>query len=186
VALGGVWSVVTDTVGFVSRLPAHVVAAFRATLEEVREADVLVHVVDASSPSDARRRVVDAELDALGAGETPCVLFFNKVDALSEGEAAELRASVEGADACCGSAARGDLGGLPEVLAAVLSRPPAMRDVAVTLPFDGADSGALLDEIRRRGRVDAETYSDAGTGLVAAVPYDLANRLRPYRTRAPR
>src|SRR5438876_8282437 len=80
---GGQEFLVTDTVGFVQRLPTTLVAAFRATLEEVVEADLLVHVVDASSPSMQRQIVaVEQVLEEIGAGGRSVVLALNKVDAL--------------------------------------------------------------------------------------------------------
>src|SRR6266446_5569506 len=81
--VGGQEILLTDTVGFVQRLPTTLVAAFRATLEEVAEADLLVHVVDASSPSMQRQIVaVEQVLEEIGAGGRSVVLALNKVDAL--------------------------------------------------------------------------------------------------------
>src|SRR6266480_4355256 len=74
----------TDTVGFVHRLPTTLVAAFRATLEEVAEADLIVHVVDASSPTMQRQVIaVEEVLEEIGADGRPMMLALNKVDALS-------------------------------------------------------------------------------------------------------
>src|SRR5207248_11389461 len=81
---GGQEILLTDTVGFVQRLPTTLVAAFRATLEEVAEADLLVHVVDASSPSmHGQIEAVEQVLEGIGAGGRPTVLALNKVDVLS-------------------------------------------------------------------------------------------------------
>ncbi|MGB9803089.1 MAG: GTPase HflX [Desulfofundulus sp.] len=77
----------TDTVGFIRRLPHHLVAAFRATLEEVTEADLLLHVVDVSSPDyPARIEAVDQVLASLGAREKPTILVLNKIDRLTAEE----------------------------------------------------------------------------------------------------
>jgi GTP-binding protein HflX len=74
----------TDTVGFINKLPPAVVAAFRATLEELRESDLLLHVIDVSHPKAAEQaRVVEETLDDLGIGEKPQLLALNKVDVLS-------------------------------------------------------------------------------------------------------
>src|SRR5207248_2169288 len=71
----------TDTVGFIRKLPHHLVASFRATLEETREADLLLHVIDASSPTwQEQRVVVDQVLDELGVRDRPKLLVFNKID----------------------------------------------------------------------------------------------------------
>jgi GTP-binding protein HflX len=76
---------VTDTVGFIRKLPHHLVASFRATLEETRDADLLLHVVDASHPLwEEQRMVVDQVLLELGLAEQPVLLVFNKIDLLSE------------------------------------------------------------------------------------------------------
>ena len=90
-------ALVTDTVGFVSKLPAQVVAAFRATLEEVSNAAVIVHVVDASAPRHlirARCQVVDQELDALGCRTTPKLVFYNKLDAMADATSLREKAAV--------------------------------------------------------------------------------------------
>jgi GTP-binding protein HflX len=80
----GYHCLLTDTVGFIRKLPHHLVASFRATLDEVREADLLLHVVDASHPSwEEHRLVVDEVLAELGAIDTPLVHVFNKMDLLS-------------------------------------------------------------------------------------------------------
>jgi len=176
-------ALVTDTVGFVSKLPAQVVAAFRATLEEVSNAAVIVHVVDASAPRHiirARCQVVDEELDALGCRGTPKLLFYNKLDAMNDSASLREKAAVS-KHVAVGSAASGDLGDLREQLAGVLA--DALLDVRVTLPYDDASYGGVRDEILNRGRVFSEAHGDAATDLVAAVPWDLAGRLRPYKSK---
>lgn len=86
----------TDTVGFIRKLPHHLVASFRATLEEVREADLLFHVIDASHPSwEEQRLVVDEVLADLGVAETPMRYVFNKMDALPLEQREALRARIE-------------------------------------------------------------------------------------------
>lgn len=86
----------TDTVGFIRKLPHHLVASFRATLEEVREADLLFHVIDASHPSwEEQRLVVDEVLADLGVAETPMRYVFNKMDALPPEQREALRARIE-------------------------------------------------------------------------------------------
>ncbi|HST54855.1 MAG TPA: GTPase HflX [Solirubrobacteraceae bacterium] len=85
---------ITDTVGFIRKLPHQVVDAFGATLEETRRADLLVHVLDASAPEaevTLMRRAVEEVLEEIGAGDTPLLLVLNKVDLLDESQRAELR-----------------------------------------------------------------------------------------------
>ena len=86
---------VTDTVGFIRKLPHHLVASFRATLEEVTEANVLLHVIDASDPTwEEHREVVDEVLADLGVHDTPVVHVFNKMDLVGADEAAALVARM--------------------------------------------------------------------------------------------
>src|SRR5712691_5323418 len=88
---GGQELLLTDTVGFVQRLPTTLVAAFRATLEEVAEADLLVHVVDASSPTVLRQvEAVEQVLKEIGAGDRPIVIALNKIDKLASDETLRL------------------------------------------------------------------------------------------------
>ena len=87
-ASDGARALVTDTVGFIRKLPPHLVASFRATLEEVAEADLLLHVVDAAEPDpDAHIRAVETVLESIAALERPRLLVFNKIDALPDEEA---------------------------------------------------------------------------------------------------
>src|SRR5947208_1804120 len=84
---------VTDTVGFIRKLPHQLVEAFKATLEETRLADLIVHVVDASEPPAARAdamAAVEEVLEEIGAGDTPRIIAFNKIDLLDPGEAREI------------------------------------------------------------------------------------------------
>jgi GTP-binding protein HflX len=83
-------AIVTDTVGFIRDLPPQLVAAFRATLEELREADVFLHVVDAAGEMDRRIAAVRSVLDDMGLGSVPELLVFNKIDRLPPGEGARL------------------------------------------------------------------------------------------------
>ncbi|MGE5175655.1 MAG: GTPase HflX [Hyphomicrobiales bacterium] len=98
-AEGKTRALVTDTVGFIRKLPPHLVASFRATLEEVGEADLLLHVVDATEPDpEAHIAAVDSVLESIGAHERPRFLVFNKVDALADEESLYgLRARYPGA-----------------------------------------------------------------------------------------
>ena len=98
-AEGGARALVTDTVGFIRKLPPHLVASFRATLEEVAEADLLLHVVDAAEPDpEAHIRAVETVLESIGALERPRLLVFNKIDAIADEEALlGLRARYPGA-----------------------------------------------------------------------------------------
>ncbi len=93
-------TLVTDTVGFIRKLPHHLVASFRSTLEEAREADVLAHVIDASYPGwEGQKAVVEDVLDELDLGDRPQILVFNKIDRLTHAEEEALSRRVRAFDA---------------------------------------------------------------------------------------
>jgi GTP-binding protein HflX len=141
---------VTDTVGFIRKLPHHLVASFRATLEEVREGDVLLHIVDVSHPQwEEQMDVVTAVLAELGVGEPEIVPVFNKIDAVADPEAVTERVRGLFSNAVVASAIRSD--GLDELKARL--RELARRErpaVSVRIPIG---DGARLAEIYRLGEV---------------------------------
>jgi len=97
-AEGRTRALLTDTVGFIRKLPPHLIASFRATLEEVVEADLLLHVVDATEPDpDGHIEAVEGVLESIGAVARPRLLVFNKIDAIAEEERYGLRARYPGA-----------------------------------------------------------------------------------------
>ena len=104
--------IITDTVGFIRDLPEDLIAAFRATLEELDDADLLLHVADAADPSlDAHVAAVEKILGGLGLSETPRLLVLNKVDRLAPGEGAAAAAARGGVSISAATRA-----GLPELL----------------------------------------------------------------------
>ena len=168
---GGETVLLTDTVGFVRNLPHQLVAAFRATLEEVAAADLLLHVVDAAAENrDGRIRAVEEVLADLGAQSIPCLLVYNKVDLLG------------GADACLDwpeeasfvSAATGE--GLPG-LSAAIARALAADRVRETFCIPYARAG-LLTMLHGRGRILREVHAPEGIVVEAEVPAAWAGRLR--------
>ena len=140
----------TDTVGFIRKLPHHLVASFRATLEEVREGDVLLHVVDASHPDwEEQMEVVTEVLAELGVGEQEIVPVFNKMDAVADSAAVAERVREVFPNAVVASALRPD--GLDELKARLREMSRRERPaVSVRIPI--AD-GARLAEIYRLGEV---------------------------------
>jgi GTP-binding protein HflX len=170
----------TDTVGFIRKLPHHLVASFRATLEEVKEADVLLHVIDASHPTwEEQRMVVDDVLADLGVHDTPVVHVFNKIDRLEPASEAALRARM--ADLLPGSvfvSARTEHG-TAELYAAMSARIAARRpEVGVRVP---AADGRMLSEIYRSAEV-VSVAQDPETGdSLLRVRLDEALRGRLYR-----
>ncbi|HWJ21701.1 MAG TPA: GTPase HflX, partial [Gemmatimonadaceae bacterium] len=123
-------ALVTDTVGFIRKLPHHLVASFRATLEETREADLLLHVIDVSHPGwEEQRAVVEEVLGEIGVHDTPVVQVFNKIDALDPAtlDALQERARNEGLDAVFVSAVTP--GGLQPLMDTLTDREQRRRRV---------------------------------------------------------
>ena len=167
---------VSDTVGFIDRLPHQLVAAFRATLEEVAAADLLLHVVDVSAPDrDRRTAAVEAVLGEVGAGEVPTVVVFNKIDALAPGELDRLRAAHP--EARLISAADGT--GVPELTSAISAR-LAMDAERVRLELDERveSDRRLVAELYRHARVVSHATRDGSVTIEADVPRRLVARFR--------
>jgi GTP-binding protein HflX len=159
-----------DTVGFIHKLPHQLVEAFKSTLEQVRTADLLVHVVDVSHPTWPEQvRVTETVLAEIGAGEVPVVTVLNKADLLSgRGRPA---AAPRGALLVSGQTGAG----LPDLLARIESLlDVGLRRIRCELPSERGDVVALL---RRSGRIVEEYYRDGVVTVTALVPPKLAGRL---------
>ncbi len=157
-------ALLTDTVGFIRKLPHHLVASFRATLEEVREADLLFHVIDASHPSwEEQRLVVDEVLGELGVAETPTRYVFNKMDALPEDQREALTSRIANLapDSLFVSAVtEGGLEPMRDALRETLrNRRP---EVELLIPMT---DGKLLSEAHRAGEILA-TEADQDEGVM--------------------
>jgi GTP-binding protein HflX len=175
---GGVNLLVSDTVGFVNKLPPTLVAAFRATLEELADAELLVHVADVSHPNlHERLRVVKDTLAGLELGARPQLLVLNKADLLRDAEGDALREAL-GAEfprAILVSAKTGEgLEALRQRLAEAARA--SWTKIRLTLPYDRG--GAMIQRIRERGALRREEYSERGIDVEADVPADLAAELR--------
>ena len=173
----GASCLLSDTVGFIQKLPTELVAAFRATLEEVVEADVLVHVLDLAHPAAAQQLVtVHAVLDDLEAFAKPAILAANKADLLPPGEVeSRLRGLDTGAylEVVSVSALRGDgLDELRQAIASVLAE--SLRPVDVVLPYSAQD---LLAALHRDGVVQSERFEADGVHVRGSAPPALAARL---------
>jgi GTP-binding protein HflX len=172
----------TDTVGFIRKLPHQLVDAFGATLEETRRADLLLHVLDASAPSDQAqmmRQSVEAVLEEIGAGETPRLLVLNKVDTLGESERHELR--LRHPDALLVSAASGE--GLQE-LGERIEREFRRTLCPVDLLVPYAHGGSLAELHEVAGEVDRQDTPE-GVRVRALVPARLAARFARFAVAAP-
>jgi GTP-binding protein HflX len=171
---------VSDTVGFIDRLPHQLVAAFRATLEEVVAADLLIHVIDASAGDRERRmEAVRAVLAEVGAASVPVLELFNKIDLVPAAELAGLRSRYP--DAVFMAATRRT--GRPLVVDAVARR-LAMDAERVRFAFDSTqerDRRALAD-LYRHARVLSHVASESRVAVEADVPRRLIARFRHGRT----
>jgi GTP-binding protein HflX len=165
----------SDTVGFVRHLPHQLVEAFRSTLEEVAQADLVVHVVDGAHPDpQAQVRAVREVLAEVGADALPELLVVNKLDAADEETLLRLKRSWP--DAVFGSARTGR--GIDEVRAAIEFRLPRPAvELSVLVPYDRGD---LVARVHQRGEVLAADHGDDGTLLRVRVDEVLAAELARY------
>ena len=170
--------ILSDTVGFLRNLPHHLIAAFRATLEEVVEADFLIHVVDASHHFSAEQgRAVTEVLAELCVQDKPMITVFNKSDLVKDQY--ELRRLVaETEDSCYMSALTGDG---KEYLIRLIDQVVArlMRRIEALIPYDRGDLVALCHE---RGRVFETDYRPDGVYVRVELSPDLEPRIAPYET----
>ena len=160
----------SDTVGFIRKLPTHLIEAFKATLEELKYADVLLHVIDISNPEwEEQARVVDDLIRQLGAESTPCIRVYNKCDAyfgiLPHGENVVCLSakSGEGADA------------LVKKLAVMLGQ--AKRRVMLSIPYAKA---GVVDALKREANVLSMEYTDEGIKAEAVLTPALLGRVKEF------
>ena len=190
---GGQTVLVTDTVGLIQKLPTQLVAAFRATLEELADADLLVHVIDITHKNAPEQvQTVYRLLDELGVGQTPVILALNKVDLMLDASGdhetpadftgledivAQLPPAASGVpDAVVVSAARG--WGLDRLLAKaeeMLSL--TWQDIKLVLPYSASDLAAM---VHQRGVIKEEIYRPDGVALNVRLPRRFAAQVQQY------
>lgn len=189
----------TDTVGFIQRLPTQLVAAFRATLEEIKDADLLVHVLDLTHPNaEEQAQTVGKVLGELGAGDKPLIVALNKIDSLfknladydarsdsrddsngasapAENISARIAADMElGANYVPVSARKG--WGLDELLKQIQNALSAsLVPVKALVPYNSSDLVALFHE---KGIVESEEHTERGTLITGRVPQRYADTYR--------
>ena len=169
----------SDTVGFIRKLPHRLVEAFKATLEEVVMADLLLHVVDASHPQATEQiRAVNEVLDEIGAGTRPTLMVFNKTDRVAEpGVLARFLEQYPHAVAV--SAKRGE--GFPALLAELGNRLRPVRDfVELEVPHDAS---ALIARAHELGQVIERRYRGDAVRLKVRLPPHLRAEFAPYLVR---
>ena len=174
----GFEALVTDTVGFIRKLPHHLIASFRSTLEEAREADILLHVVDASHPDrNEQQMVVEEVLEGLDLADRPQILVFNKVDRLTHAEEQAMRQRLQAFHphpVVFVSALESET--TEELRATLLARMRArLNHVAIRIPVTDGEAVAAL---YREGEVLEREDDEGSVRLVARVPGPLLGRLR--------
>ncbi|MFR4972389.1 MAG: GTPase HflX [Butyricicoccus pullicaecorum] len=160
----------SDTVGFIRKLPHHLVSAFKATLEELAYADLLLHVVDVSDPNwEIHAATVDKVIEQLGAQEIPRVMVYNKADKCDELPAAR--------DGVLFSAKTGEG---TEALLAVIEKAlgRGKHEMHLCIPYS---DGAALDVLHREGQVKSIEYGEAGTLVTVIVDDKLCGQMQKYR-----
>jgi GTP-binding protein HflX len=167
----------TDTVGFIRKLPHHLVASFRATLAEAREADLLLHVIDASHVAwEEQRDVVDGVLNDLGLGERPLTYVMNKMDALPDAEADAVRERVANLMPSSLFVSAVTPGGLDTLKASLRDSLRRQRPVLeVRIP---AGNGRLIAEVHRDGEVLDQKIDEDVIVLRARLDERAIGRLR--------
>jgi len=165
----------TDTVGFIQKLPTDLVSAFRATLEEIQEADVILHVLDVSDPELVREaEAVEDELEALGVASKPRITALNKSDLIPVTRLPLLRKRFESPIAV--SAVTGN--GLEALLTQIERRVAAdFIPVRVQIPYGATD---LVSLFRSRGMVEREDHRPDGTVIVGKLPAGLLHSFQPF------
>lgn len=173
---GGQTVLFTDTVGFIQKLPTELVAAFRATLEEITEADVLLHVVDITHQNaSAQVDSVLMTLNEIGAGDIPILTAFNKIDLLKDPEGA-VSTLEEFANTYPISAKTGE--GLEDLLAALETELfESYVEVDVNIPYQ---EGQLISLFHENGQVQDILSGELGTRIRGLVPRRLLYRFEPY------
>ncbi len=163
-------ALLSDTVGFIRKLPTELVDAFKATLEELAYADLLLHVIDISNPDwETQARVVDDLIERLGAGQTPCLKVFNKCDAY-------FGRLPAGEDEICVCARTGEgTGALLYAIGRKLGGDLTRMELAI--PYGKT---ALVERLRREANVLDMEYTEQGVRVLAVVRPALREELRPY------
>lgn len=177
---GGRQALFTDTVGFIQKLPTALVEAFQATLEEIKESELLLHVVDVTHPNvHAQAKAVLETLEEIEADRVPVLTVLNKIDRLQDPEAA--RAALQDfEDAVAISALEGK--GLEDLLAAVSRKLyENLSPIEVLLPYE---QGALIALFHEQGQVERIEHTRKGVQISGRLPGRLLARYDPYVSRA--
>jgi GTP-binding protein HflX len=177
---GGYQALFTDTVGFIQKLPTTLVAAFRATLEEIAESDLLLHMVDISHPNAMNQaESVQLTLEEIGAGHVPIITVLNKIDLLSDPEAA--RHAVEHFPQAVAISARTGTG-IVDLLAHIRSELyESLTPILVRLPYQ---QGQLISLFHEFGQLQRLEHDRKGVLIQGRIPGRLLARFKPWQVKA--
>jgi GTP-binding protein HflX len=173
----------TDTVGFINNLPTQLIAAFRATLEEISEATMLIHVVDVTHPNAIEQVITVKEtLEDLGVDDRPVLFAMNKIDRLSKEERARLPEAAPRMgipdNAVSISAQKGiNIDGLMDAIETVLEQEEGFTRVTAHIPFSRSE---LVERFHTQGRVDKRDFDENGTILTGWLPERELSRFGEY------
>jgi GTP-binding protein HflX len=175
---GGQYALFTDTVGFIQKLPTTLVAAFRATLEEIAEADLLLHVVDVTHiNAQSQAKAVYQTLEEIDADHIPVLIALNKIDLLNDADGAR-KALEYFPNSVAISALTGE--GIDDLLNSVNGILfEKFVDVSLWLPYK---AGALISLFHEQGHVDMVEHGDDGIKITGVIPNRLLARYSPYMT----
>jgi GTP-binding protein HflX len=175
---GGQIALFTDTVGFIQKLPTTLVAAFRATLEEIAEADLLLHVVDVTHiNAQSQAKAVYQTLEDIDADHIPVLIALNKIDLLNDADGAR-KALEYFPNSVAISALTGE--GIDDLLKSVSGILfEKFVDVSLWLPYK---EGALISLFHEQGQVDMVEHGDDGIQITGVIPNRLLARYSPYMT----
>ena len=173
---GGHEVLFTDTVGFIQKLPTQLIAAFRATLEEITEADLLIHVIDVTHPNaKAQSQAVEETLEEIGAGKVPVITALNKIDRLHDPEMARA-ALAEFADSVAISAQSGL--GINDLVRAIENQLfETYISVKLRLPYQ---QGQLISLFHEQGQVTFVEHGRGGVRMDGMIPGRLYTRFQPF------
>lgn len=159
----------TDTVGFIQKLPTDLVAAFQATLEEIAEADLLLYVIDGSHENaESQRNTVLKTLEEIGAGEIPILTVYNKMDLLDQGSLQELKRS---ADPLSLFISAKDGIGFKELIESIAAgATQGFEHITVLLPFE---AGRLVSLFHEKGHVEKLEHEETGVRITGSLPAQL-------------
>lgn len=163
---------ITDTVGFIRKLPHHLVQAFKSTLEETVVADFLIHVIDVSNPQyENHIKVVESVLCDLGAADKPIIEVYNKIDLLPSG------ADFNGGEISVGISVKEKTGisGLLELIGEVC--PGKKKEICVLIPYS---KGALVSSLHEKQKILEEEYTEEGTKLKLLADSATYGTLKEY------